>query len=79
MAATTPATADSATRLGAGRPVRIPREPAAPTFTSGIHHPAIIARSLIGAIALPILLLPSRQRRAQHGCTPSKKSIRHGG
>ena len=79
-AAATPATADSATGPGAGRPFRIPREPAAPTVTSGHHDPAIMTRSLKGAIALPIPLLPSCQRAAgSMGARNRRKAVRHGG
>ena len=80
MAAATPATPDSATRLGAARPPQIPRGPAASTVTFAIHDPAIMARSLIGAIALPIPLLPVCQRAVRSMGAPTRsKAVRHGG
>ena len=80
MAAATPATPDSATHLGAARPPQVPRGPAAPTFTFGVHDPAIMARSPIGAIALPIPLLPVCQRAVRSMGAPTRsKAVRHGG
>jgi hypothetical protein len=37
------------------------------TFTFGVHHSAILARSLIGVITLPLLLLAQTPALARRG------------